>query len=125
MDKIIEHCIQVSRVCSVLYGEKSKEMFVGLYHDYLEDKIMDEPTLASIVLAIPDGKELMDAIVAISRNPEETYFSYIQRVKQNPLATRVKIADLIVNLFLRDTEPQPSLKKRYVKAIGELLSTSN
>lgn len=121
MEQTLKHCLQVSKTCASLYGEDSKEAIVGLYHDYLEDSIMDEQELSALVLKRPDGQEVMEAVRVISRSPQETYFSYIERVKHHPLAKKVKIVDLIVNMFLREEPPVDSLRKRYTKALKTLI----
>lgn len=119
-----EHCIQVGWVCGQLYGRYTPEWYVGLFHDFIEDDLGGEEHIYSSISLLNDPKkekEVFDAIRVITRRKDETYNEYIERVKQNPLALRAKVADLITNLFLRDTEPSESLKKRYKKALGVLL----
>lgn len=52
---------------------------------------------------------------AISRRDGETYQDYILRLKADPLATRIKLVDLVDNLT-RNGGPSDSLRKRYRKA---------
>lgn len=66
---------------------------VALLHDTLEDTDLTEENLRSL---FPDV--IVDAIVAITHKKNELYEQYIERVKSNELATKVKLADLQHNL---------------------------
>ena len=96
------------------------EMTVAILHDFVEDGgqvnaleyLRDEVKLSG---------HIIEAVDAISRRDGETYFEYIQRVKANPLATRVKLADIEDNLTGRENPPKPSLRDRYEKAKRILL----
>ena len=69
---------------------------VGLLHDVLEDTPYTETDLRK---HFPD--EIVDAVVALTRKENEPYLdSYIPRVTENEIATKVKIADLLHNLDL-------------------------
>jgi len=67
---------------------------VGLLHDVVEDTPM---TIEILSPHFPC--DVVDAIDAISRRDGETYSEYIERVAANPIATRVKIADIHDNLL--------------------------
>lgn len=71
------------------FVETETEKTVALLHDVLEDTYLTEDDLRPVF-----GDEITDAVVALTRNDGEEYFAYIRRVKQNPLAIRVKLADL-------------------------------
>lgn len=78
------------RVMSQLWGYD--ERMVAVLHDVIEDT---DITLADLRAAgYPD--HIVEAVDAISKRKEENerYPDYIQRVKKNQLATKVKIADL-------------------------------
>ena len=67
---------------------------IGLLHDVMED---------SNVLKLTElyelfGQGIGDAVVAITHLRNEPWVDYLDRVKANELATRVKIADLRENL---------------------------
>lgn len=123
----IEH---VQRVCAETerrFGDGSLEAIVARLHDSLEDNEFSVEELAGVIrksLVFPPTPALldvlMDAVVCITRRSEETYAEYIQRVKRNPLARRVKIVDLETNLFGSPTLPPGSLTERYVKALHTL-----
>jgi len=88
------------------------EKIVAVLHDVVEDT---EWTLEGMKLDFPSN--ITDAIDAITKRDTETYFEYIHRVKKNPLATKVKLADLKHNSLLeRQFEKSGSLIERYLKA---------
>lgn len=101
--------------------ETETEKTVALLHDVLEDTYLTEDDLRPVF-----GDEITDAVVALTRNDGEEYFAYIQRVKQNPLAVRVKLADLKHNTDRsRIDEPKENDFRRwdkYKKAIEILHS---
>ena len=71
-----------------------EEKIVGVLHDAIEDSDL---TLKDLVkLGFPEN--LIEAIEAITKHPKEHYQSYIKRVISNPLALRVKIADMLDNM---------------------------
>ena len=84
------------RVAAQLWGYD--ERMVAVLHDVVEDT---EVTLDQLRHAgYPE--HIVAAVDAISKKKDanEPYSSYIRRVKANPLATRVKIADLRDNANL-------------------------
>lgn len=70
------------------------------------------------------GKEVLDALNAITRGKKEGYLDYIERVSKNELATEVKLADLrdhldpLRALRLKRTHPEKAerLHERYRRA---------
>lgn len=74
-------------VASFLDTETEKT--VALLHDVLEDTFLKEQDLRPVF-----GEMITDAVVTLTRLSGEDYFVYIDRVKKNPLAVRVKLADL-------------------------------
>jgi (p)ppGpp synthase/HD superfamily hydrolase len=78
------------RVMAQLWGHD--ERMVAVLHDIIEDT---DVTLDDLRKAgYPD--RIVEAVDAISRRKDagESFSQYIQRVRKNPLATKVKIADL-------------------------------
>lgn len=69
---------------------------VGYLHDILEDTDMTEDKLSEL---FPDF--IADAVKAMTHLDTETYDEYLQRVKTNPIAKAVKIADLSNNMDLK------------------------
>tara|TARA_R110002020_G_scaffold181654_4_gene376791 strand:+ start:2457 stop:2888 length:432 start_codon:yes stop_codon:yes gene_type:complete len=60
------------------------------------------------------GSEVGNAVDAITRREGEQYFDFINRVKEHPEASQVKMADIQSNL--RNNPPE-SLARRYQKAL--------
>ena len=87
---------------------------IAYLHDVVEDS---DVTIQEIRERF--GKNVSHAVDALTRR-KESYFDYIQRVKENPEATQVKLADLHANL---KNNPKESLAKRYRKAIDILTNT--
>jgi hypothetical protein len=87
---------------------------------YLHDTVEDSETgIGEIHERF--GEDVGHAIDALTRRQGERYFDYINRVKEHPEATQVKLADLHSNL---KNNPNESLARRYRKAIGILTNKS-
>jgi (p)ppGpp synthase/HD superfamily hydrolase len=99
------------------FPEMSDEWIVGLFHDILEDTNINKDFLFCLLTLLGKYK-LFDEIVKMTRRKGETYFEYIRRL--DGIAKKVKIADIKHNLSRTETL-QPSLKKRYEKALKILL----
>jgi hypothetical protein len=69
---------------------------VALLHDVIEDSPLTRHSL--VFRGFPD--EVVEAVEALTRQPEEDYFVYLGRIKLNGLALRVKLADLEHNCDL-------------------------
>lgn len=88
---------------------------IGISVAYLHDVVEDtEYTLDDLRLSF--RPEIVEAVDAITRREGEKYFDYIVRLSSNPIAKRVKIADLQENLSQGDL----SLSTRYYKALKML-----
>lgn len=89
---------------------------VAILHDIVEDT---DVTLEQLTkMGFP--RKIVLAIDAITKNENEKYFEYIERVKLNAIARKVKIEDLKHNLDpdrISLVENSESLKKRYEKAL--------
>lgn len=70
--------------------ETEDEVCVALLHDVVED------TAATLddIRAAGMGEEVIGAIAVMTRDPSVSYADYIAVVAQNPLARKVKVADL-------------------------------
>jgi len=121
VDKAGEDYIQHPlRVMQAVDGETAK--IVAVLHDTLEDT-----AIALSDLEESFGSEVAAAVQALTRSPEEDYFDFIRRVKQNAIATAVKVADLHDNMNLSRlptvTEKDMARYAKYQKAL-ELLQES-
>lgn len=101
----------------MLAMESDVERIIAVLHDVAEDDELGWQ-------AVHDGgfePEIIEAIDAITRREDEGYFDYIRRAGSNPLARKVKIADLADNLSeTRVSSCPPKLMARYIKA-GQIL----
>lgn len=73
--------------------DDEESCIVALLHDVIEDGKMSESDLERIY---PD--DVMNALMAITKPKRMDYMEYIGRVKQNAIASRVKVADLRHNM---------------------------
>lgn len=103
--------------------DTEEEICVALLHDILED------TNYSVDDLVSEGfsKSMIDAIECITRPKGMDYLEYIDIVKTNKLAVKVKLADLEHNndekrMALCKCDVS-KLKNRYEKAKIELLKT--
>jgi (p)ppGpp synthase/HD superfamily hydrolase len=77
----------------------------AVLHDVLEDTAI---TLGDLRQA-GYGEEVLQALEALSRREGEEYADFIERAARNPLARRVKLADLADNL---DAARLPEITER-------------
>ena len=107
----ILHSLRVMLRC-----ENEKERIVAVLHDVLEDTEVTQQCL------IESGfdKEIVDAVVCLTKKEREDYFDYIERVKKNQIAKVVKLADLADNMNLKRiknvTEKDRQRVEKYKKA---------
>ncbi len=66
---------------------------VALLHDVVEDTAITFDDLAA--RGFPD--EVLDALRLLTHDPAEPYLAYVARIKPNPIAKAVKLADLAHN----------------------------
>ncbi|MHB0943363.1 HD domain-containing protein [Paenibacillus sp. ALE1] len=99
--------------------QSNEEQIVAVLHDILEDTTMTEEKLLEDFTG-----QIIDAVIALTRLENETYWEFIARCKQNELARKVKIVDIEDNMDLSRIE-QPTKKdydrvNKYKKALKEL-----
>jgi (p)ppGpp synthase/HD superfamily hydrolase len=76
------------------------EKIVAILHDVVEDTPVTMENLKSE--GFPD--ELLQALDCVTNRPDEPYEDFVQRSASNPIALRVKIADLEDNMDVRRLE---------------------
>ncbi|MWC26982.1 GTP pyrophosphokinase [Paenibacillus sp. MMS18-CY102] len=89
-----------------------EERIVAVLHDVVED------TSYQLHDFITDGfsQRIIDALTALTKLDGESYDSFILRIRQNELATRVKILDITDNMDIsRIAEPTEHDVKRIEK----------
>ena len=102
------------RVAALLDDEDDVTRVAALLHDVVEDTAV---TLDEIRKKFSD--EVADAVDAVSRRKDETYFEFVARAKKHPVGAKVKMADLKDHLRPGHELYIPeSLIKRYHKAIA-------
>lgn len=107
----------------VMLGVESLyERMAAVLHDVVEDTRVTLPDL--IDFGYP--REVTDAVDHLTRRTDETYAAFIDRCAVNPLALRVKIADVRDNLSpgrlaLLSLKDSLRLSKRYERALTRLL----
>lgn len=87
---------------------------VAVLHDVIEDTECSK----DILLQLIGSKRIIEVVELLSRGEGENYFDYVMKLKPDPIAKAVKIADLRDNLG-RPGAPE-SLRKRYHKALQML-----
>lgn len=104
-------------VMHLLYTNDEELQCIALGHDLAEDCEVTWTELKFHGFT----PRIIDGIQALTRIPGESYSTYKLRVKANPDAIRVKIADLQHNMDPSRKWDMPlSLKKRYVEFHREL-----
>ncbi len=101
------------------------EICTALLHDVVEDT---DYTLEDIsALGFP--REVTDALALLTHAPEVPYMDYVKEIKKNPIARKVKLADLAHNSdenrmeIMTEWEAQKAKKRaeKYGKARALLL----
>ena len=72
--------------------DDERSICVALLHDVVEDTPV---TLEEIQREFPS--EIAEAVALLTHDPSTDYFAYVRRLKANPLAKKVKLADLMHN----------------------------
>lgn len=101
------------------YLTTPEEKAVGFLHDTLEDTFLTEEELRPVF-----GDNITDAVVALTHLEGEEYFDYVERASKNPIAIRVKMADLTHNMdasrLILVTEKDRQRIEKYKKAYAYL-----
>ncbi len=102
--------------------ESEYEICTALLHDVIEDT---DITLEELEKIFPS--EITEAVKVLTHQEGIDYFDYILTIKDNPIARKVKLADLRHNLDATRIADNPKLlrdyerrKKKYERAIALL-----
>ena len=102
----------VSRV-----GSDPDAVIVAWLHDVIEDT---HHTAQSLIEAgIPSN--LVSAVTILTKTGEATYDDYLEQVASSPVATKVKVADMLSNLSDNPTQKQ---MRKYAKGLLRLTSVT-
>ena len=117
-DYFESHVLPVSR----MVPDEPWLVLIALLHDTIEDTHITEEKLRCEFPA-----EVVDAVVTLTRKDGEPYEDYIERVKGNRLAVKVKICDLMQNMDLTRlasvTEEDIERVEKYSRALTSLART--
>lgn len=97
----VDYIKHPKKVASFLNSDEEKA--VAYLHDVLEDTYITEKDL--LQMGIPN--DIIIAVKVLTKEKCEPYTKYIERIKENKLACKVKIADLKHNMDLSRI-PKPS-----------------
>lgn len=85
------------KVASLL--DKPEEKIVAYLHDTVEDTVVTIEDIREIF-----GDEIGDAVEAMTHAKDVPYMEYVKALADNPLALKVKLADLTHNMDLSRIE---------------------
>lgn len=85
----IFHPIRVANRCNT-----DEERIVALLHDTIEDT----HTTPEYLLSEGFPRNVVDAILSVTRNEDESYEDFIKRARLNPIGRQVKLHDLEDNM---------------------------
>lgn len=101
------------------------ETCVALLHDVVEDT----PITFDDLIAEGFGEDIIEALRLMTHNDDTPYFDYVRKIKNNPIAKNVKLADLRHNStesrLDKITEKDIERKNKYKYAIEILLGNED
>lgn len=107
----IFHPIRVANRCKT-----DEERIVALLHDAIEDT----EVTAEYLLKEGFPRNIVDAILSVTHNKDESYEDFIKRARLNPIGRRVKLNDLEDNMDITRlnelTEKDIFRLNKYLKA---------
>jgi hypothetical protein len=100
------------RFRQIFESENEDHLLAARFHDLIEDGIASEEELRESGVS-----EETIRLVKILTHGKESYEDYIEKIKQDKIATQIKIADIIDNL-----SDKPTLKQieKYSRALFKL-----
>lgn len=108
----------------MLRVDSDYERMAGVLHDVVEDT----PHTLEDLRSMGYPEEVVEAVDCLTRRPTETYGALIERAAANPIARRVKLADLEDNMDIRRmsavTEKDLERLQRYLTAWRRLKGSS-
>lgn len=100
--------------------ETEETTIVALLHDVVEDTDYTLKDLTDMGF----GESVIEALSLLTHDDEVEYMDYVRAIKENPIATSVKLADLRHNSDLSRmdeiTEKVLERREKYLKAIAFL-----
>jgi (p)ppGpp synthase/HD superfamily hydrolase len=75
------------------------ERIIAILHDVVEDTHVTFEHLIALGLT----EEMLHVLKLLTREKTQDYFEYVKKIKSNPMARKIKIADLEHNMNLKRT----------------------
>ena len=101
-------------------GETDQEKICGVLHDLVEDTDWTFEKLEKEGFS----EEIISALKCVTKQENEAYNVFISRIKENPLAIKVKLNDLRDNMditrLVHITKKDRERLNKYLKAYQEL-----
>ena len=102
-------------------GQTKNEKICGILHDLVEDT----PWTFEALRKEGFSEEVISTLVCVTKQPNEPYTQFIERIKKNSLAVKVKLNDLKDNMDITRltfiTEEDTQRLNKYLKAYHSLL----
>tara|TARA_B100000674_G_C37979106_1_gene981014 strand:+ start:6609 stop:8648 length:2040 start_codon:yes stop_codon:yes gene_type:complete len=119
------HPRAVANIVRKYYPKDTRAYLVALLHDTIEDtegvgnlSVKELTSMIGASIGDPaEAKDILDAVNALTHAKNQPYTEYVQGLTSNPMALKVKLADMMHNLSSTPTERQ---KLKYEKAIDNL-----
>lgn len=114
----LDYILHPQQVAAMVTTDEQKA--VALLHDIIEDTDVTASEL--LAKGLPDN--VVEAVKALTKKPNQNYAAYLAGVKKNRLATAVKLADLKHNSDMsrlgKITQKDRERAEKYRKAIEYL-----
>jgi len=126
------HPQEVANIITQYYDDE-ETYYAAMLHDALEDgiplgNIKDEQTFFDILAGeLPEASvetidKIYNSIVDLTKPAGSDYYSYVSNLTGNPIAFRVKLADMMQNI---SDNPSKKQLQKYVKAKDLLVDKFN
>lgn len=113
-DGITPYIMHPRAVAERLKGEPDVVIATAWLHDVLEDSMFSAALLHEA--CIPNS--VIESVIRLTRDGGTIYHHYLEVVRKDPIALKVKIADILCNLADQPTDNQI---KKYAKALVFLM----
>lgn len=109
-NKVTPYTFHLRAVAKRLKGECEEVIATAWLHDLLEDTKANVGDL--VELRFP--QTVITAVCLLTKMPWLTHDAYLEEIKRNPIARKVKIADMLSNLA---DDPTPKQIRKYAKGL--------
>ena len=113
-DGVTPYIAHIEAVVKRLAGENDDVIAAAWLHDVIEDTCLIPETLRQA--GIPD--RVVNAVIRLTKTGARSYDFYLEGVKENEIARKVKVADMLHNL---SDEPTKKQILKYAQGLVALL----